>query len=156
MSCVKPTLTKITLKSPRKNTDSKKNIPQCNTIEKKLSNSEYVGPGIWFVIHVMAYYARDMFSKLNFIQLISTICENHKCSECKNHCLEYMKLNPINEWFNWTSEDEGDEGDRDLGIFRWSWIFHNAVNTRLNKPLLSWKEALEIYGNKEFGVCMKK
>ena len=33
----------------------------------------------------------------------------------------------------------------EVGFFKWSWIFHNAVNSRLEKPIISWETALSMY-----------
>ena len=38
-------------------------------------------------------------------------------------------------------------------LFRWTWIFHNAVNKRLKKEELDKKTAYNLYANAETGIC---
>jgi hypothetical protein len=45
-----------------------------------------------------------------------------------------------------------------LGLFIWTWKFHNAVNTRLRKPVMSWDTAYSLYSelqNNNNLVCSK-
>jgi hypothetical protein len=42
-----------------------------------------------------------------------------------------------------------------LGLFVWSWKFHNAVNARIKKPLMSWDTAYNLYSETESLVCTK-
>jgi hypothetical protein len=44
------------------------------------------------------------------------------------------------------------EEGKDVGLFKWAWLFHNAVNQRLKKPIVSWSEAKRMYSPDE-GVC---
>lgn len=34
-----------------------------------------------------------------------------------------------------------------LEIFKWAWMFHNAVNTRINKPYIDWETAVDMFYN---------
>ena len=43
----------------------------------------------------------------------------------------------------------------DLGLFIWAWKFHNAVNSRINKPIMGWDTAYNLYSEKESLVCSK-
>ena len=44
-----------------------------------------------------------------------------------------------------------DNGDR-IGMFKWAWMFNNAVNTRIEKNNIEWETAVEMFYN-ETEVC---
>ena len=46
-----------------------------------------------------------------------------------------------------------DGDNRMIGMFRWMWIFHNWVNSRLQKPLLGWETAISLYIDSECSEC---
>jgi len=108
-----------------------------------LSNPEKWGPGVWFQIHLFAAKAVDTETKEFYVQFINTTVRNLPCLECRNHATKYLKRNPLRSYM--TSRDP-------KGLFRWSWTFHNFVNTRLRKPIVEWETAKEMFYN-DSGVC---
>ena len=42
-----------------------------------------------------------------------------------------------------------DEKGHSIGLQKWSWQFHNAVNLRLHKPFVSWQNALAMFYNEQ-------
>jgi hypothetical protein len=80
---------------------------------------EVYGPGIWWVIH------QD--SKAGDKQAVIRHIMSVPCEDCKSHAESYMRKYPIPE--------EGQD------LFKWSVDFHNAVNSRLGRPIFSLEEA---------------
>lgn len=119
--------------------------------EDKLSDPAKVGPGTWFSIHRMAIRAKTPEKKQAFIEFMTDICDNFKCLKCRGHCQAYIKTNPIGDFLNVKDEKSGE----DIGMFKWSTIFHNAVNVRLGKPVMDYTTAYNLYSDSEFGVCAK-
>lgn len=90
---------------------------------------------MWKVIHNMTYFYEYHSDKSEqYYDYIIDFLENmHKimdCSKCKNDYTEYIKTN------NPRNSDN---------IFKWGVEFHNKVNKKLNKPIISLQEAIEIY-----------
>ena len=93
------------------------------------------GPGVWLCLHLLAYRADDDKSKTDFIEFLNVIRQSYPCAKCRKHMNDYIQANPVhNHWME------------DKGFFKWSWLFHNAVNQRLGKPLVSYDEAEAKYG----------
>lgn len=118
---------------------------------KKLADPRSFGPGAWLVIHTLAYNAQSNSEKTHFQRSMKHICEGLKCSVCSGHCGDYLKNHPIRDY--WYVKDK--EG-RDVGMFKWSWAFHNAVNARLGKPILDYSTAYYLYSDSEDTVCTKE
>lgn len=113
----------------------------------------YIGPGTWNVIHRIAFKSRTREEQLNFIQLMKDICYGFPCSLCKGHCTEYIKNHPMEEYIDTTLEVKGEKIV--MGMFVWTWKFHNAVNARIKKPIMSWDTAYNLYSDSESLVCSK-
>lgn len=97
------------------------------------------GPPLWYIIHSTSFSAREMESIQSFILTMKNICNNFPCKHCKGHCQDYIKKHPIEKEI-----DTVINGKR-LGMFLWSWKFHNAVNQRLNKPIVNFETAYKMY-----------
>jgi len=115
---------------------------------KKLTNPQSFGPGAWLTIHIMAYHAISESEKKAFEKNMKHICDGLKCHTCQDHCKEYLKNNPIRDYWN-VKNREG----KQIGMFKWSWTFHNAVNTRLGKPVLDFNTAYHLYSDAPDMVC---
>jgi hypothetical protein len=114
----------------------------------KLSDPEVFGPGMWHSIHSLARLS-DMTDKQdNYIKIVKYLLQSIRCDECKGHALAYYKENnPRN--YKGTTNKEGEE----IGMFMWSWKFHNDVNFRLNKPIVDWETAYFFYSDIGSGSC---
>jgi hypothetical protein len=115
-------------------------------IKNKISNPTSFGPGIWYVIHLLARDANNETKKLQFKQFIENVVQSLPCSECQKHATEYYQKNPLKDL--WDLKEDGNE----IGMFKWAWTFHNTVNNRLKKPFVSWDNAKMLF-SKEDGVC---
>jgi len=117
------------------------------------TDPKYTGPGTWNVIHRTAYNAQTHEQQLQFIIFMKLICKGFPCKICKGHCTEYIASHPMEDYLDVLIEIEGKK--LALGLFIWSWKFHNAVNARLNKPLMTWDTAYNLFSDTESLVCSK-
>lgn len=93
------------------------------------------GPRAWYWLHTSAIYYpahptaaahSTMFARFwSFVQ-------NLPCPECRLHAIQYAREYPPD--FSGTDRFQ-----------TWAWRFHNAVNHRLGKPLLSAEEYRQAY-----------
>lgn len=100
---------------------------------------EVLGPGIWHVLHKLGLEAQDENEITCYIWMVYRTIETLDCS-CKHHAIEYAQNNPP-ELFRNIIDDEG----KQIGMFLWSFLFHNNVNLRLNKPLLNFDQAYSLW-----------
>ena len=117
--------------------------------KRDITKPDIFGPGIWFVMHTMAYQATTPEKIEAFVGFIHTMSETLPCIECRNHCSEYVRQNPP-EKYRLISQN-----GILIGMFKWSWLFHNTVNKRLNKSLIDWETAFAMYGA-DSEVCSLK
>lgn len=107
------------------------------------SDPKVFGPGMWYVIHNTALkMGEETFSDWIYITLSSI-----PCLKCRTHAMEYLKQNPLDLF-----KDVYDEEDGELvGMFKWSWNFHNTVNQKLKKSTLDYRTAYRMYRNES--IC---
>ena len=125
------------------------------TIDKFHDNTDpqYIGPGTWNLIHKKAFKSRTPAEQQDFVKFMNETCNDFPCTVCKGHCQEYIRNNPLSDFFYTIINVNG--SDMKLGMFFWTWKFHNAVNHRLNKPIMSWDTAYNLYSGSESLVCSK-
>lgn len=92
------------------------------------------GRGIWFTLHLLALHATTNINKDAYIAMVTLLAENFGCEQCKPDFKMFVAK--IKKYYY-----------LDNGLFKWSVEFHNHVNTKLNKSLLSFDEALLKYKN---------
>ena len=117
------------------------------------TDPKYVGPGTWNVIHRYSFQARNYDQQQTFLSLMKEICSGFPCTICRGHCTEYIKNHPLEEYLNVNVDINGEQIP--LGLFVWTWKFHNAVNARLKKPSMSWDTAYNLYSDTGSLVCGK-
>lgn len=115
-----------------------------------LTNPKYVGPGVWYSIHLKAYEAVDDDSIEDFIEYMNLLALKFPCKNCRQHIKEYIETHPFQDLISMKNSS-----GRNIGMFKWSWLFHNAVNTRINKQHIDWETAWNMY-NKEPVICSKE
>jgi hypothetical protein len=101
----------------------------------RLHNPKYVGPGLWYGMHIDAANAKTSKDKEAVIKRIRILQNNFPCQECKVHFANYLTNHPPEETI---------KGGPD-SLFLWTVNFHNAVNYRLGKPQITFEEAKSIY-----------
>lgn len=115
--------------------------------ESVITDPKIIGPGIWVQIHIMGVLAVDEKGKQKFIDFMWFQAETFPCENCRKHINQYLQSHPFDHLYN-AKNDEGEE----IGMFKWSWMFHNTVNTRLRKPYMDWNTAWEMYKGYRQGV----
>ena len=115
------------------------------------------GPGMWYLMHRKARLATNQRAKLEFIDFLNFLVDNLPCAKCKNHAKTYLQLHPIIQYMNMK-----DRSGNEIGMFYYTWEFHNNVNERLNqenkgpqKPIIDFETAYIMYGDDEIGKCTK-
>lgn len=110
----------------------------------RLHNPNYSGPGIWFSLHTLGAHSKTAEQKKCAISFIKHLQQNFPCGDCKSHFAVYIETHPLESLINDGNEES---------LFLWTFNFHNAVNHRLKKPIVSYEDAKNIYyANSEF--CM--
>lgn len=117
------------------------------------TDPSYVGPGTWNLLHRQAFDARSPDKQKEFINLMKDACYGFPCINCRVHCSDYINNHPLEEFLNSTIEINGEK--LLLGMFVWTWKFHNAVNKRIGKPIMSWDTAYNLYSASDSLVCSK-
>jgi hypothetical protein len=112
---------------------------------------KYVGPGTWNVIHRLAFLANTPTKQQEFVNIMKQICHGFPCLNCREHCTEYIRTHPLEEYLNVAVSTNSQI--LPLGLFVWSWRFHNEVNKRLKKPLMAWKTAINLYSPSKMYSC---
>jgi hypothetical protein len=107
---------------------------------KMPSNPKYIGAGFWCFLHLLAKHAVTTDKKESFIDNMYLLSVEFPCGNCRNHIQAYLNEHPFEPFMNLTNE-KGEE----IGMFKWLWMFHNAVNARLHKPIVDWDTAWEMY-----------
>lgn len=118
---------------------------------KNVNDPKYIGPGTWYTIHSTAKRAGDSGdynTKKEFVNLMEHLKTSFVCTTCRKHIGEYMDAHPFNTY--WIMIDP--KTKKDIGLFKWSFDFHNAVNQRLGYPIMDWDTAYNIYYD-ESSVC---
>jgi hypothetical protein len=86
----------------------------------------------WHQIHTKgADVIKGKLSARDFCIWMRQVPASLPCSICSNHAREYMTVYPP---------------ERASNTFDWTWQFHNEVNRRKNKPIVSHSEAAAQYG----------
>ena len=109
----------------------------------ELPDQQVLGPGQWFTIHKIAKCAINETKKQFFVEFMDDVCEEMRCGRCKLHMTEYMRANPFSPFWNLRDRD-----GTQIGMFKWTWIFHNSVNERIGKQLVDWETAKHMYYSK--------
>lgn len=107
----------------------------CCSGPKILKNQKYVGPGIWFTIHSEAKEATSIREQRTYCALIRRLQRNFPCSICRKEFGAYLEKYPPEDMVQ----------NHEFAMFTWSVDFHNRVNERLGKHILSWEECTSLY-----------
>jgi hypothetical protein len=105
---------------------------------KKISNIKYTGPGLWAAMHSMAGKCNDEADKICFVKYVRLLIDTMGCIWCRDHAREYVSENPLRA--SWDH------------LFKWSVVFHNSVNSRLGKRIVSLEDAVKMYIGED-GIC---
>jgi hypothetical protein len=112
------------------------------------SSPEVNGPPFWFTLHNGAAHLPKNISPISMARIrgfIDGIPEMQPCTVCSEHARAYIEKNR-NEIDKMTTGDE---------VFKFFVDFHNYVNKRLNKRIVSVEEAKVMYKGGENVYVMK-
>lgn len=96
------------------------------------------GPGTWIVTHVLAMTcdkSKDQKEKTFFKVYVERMIHALPCRTCRRHACAYLRINPLIDYNG--------------NLFEWTVKFHNSVNQRLGKPVVSLHDAYSFYENVE-------
>jgi hypothetical protein len=96
----------------------------------------------WDRIHKMAVEANTPKLKTEFEKYMRYLAYNFPCPKCRPHIKKRLITNPIRNYYNMK-----DKNGRYIGLAKWSWEFHNAVNKRLGKSTVTWDDFTAKYLN---------
>ena len=105
-----------------------------------MNDPKKVGPGVWYTLHLKAKLATEQSSKDDFVKEIYFHYHNFPCLNCRTHIQEYVDSHSLKPFMTLI-----DENGVDVGLFKWTWFFHNTVNKRLGKLYMDWETAYELY-----------
>lgn len=118
---------------------------------RKLSDPAYSGPGIWHCMHTKASRVNNYNDMVDSIKTIELIIDSLKCSKCKHHATEYNTNHPVRNCLD--CKHTNHKGGLERCVFDWTVQFHNAVNHRLGKVIISPDVAWSFYSDSGFEVC---
>lgn len=115
---------------------------------KKIYNMDKDGRGIWISLHILSCFIFTREEAAMRIKAILLILYSIPCSECSSHIMDYLSKNPIEN-----SIDDYDSNYGFLGLAKYMWGFHNIVNIRKGKMIMSWDEFLSVYISRDKVAC---
>jgi hypothetical protein len=129
-----------------RSTFSKENFEQTPSLTLKWTTKESVstatpeinGPPFWFILHNGTAHLPEQISPISLQRLrgfIDGIPEMQPCTECSEHARAYIDKNKEKILALKTGDD----------FFRFFVDFHNVVNQRLGKKIVSYNEAYLMY-----------
>lgn len=110
------------------------------------SNPKYIGPGYWASWHTTSLVANTEEIKTIVAKNIVLAIDTFPCKDpCRKDFIKYIKSNPLLPAVK--SKDP-------LSLFKWTVNAHNHVNSKLNKNIINWTEAKDMWQGKE-GMCFE-
>lgn len=95
------------------------------------------GRPIWGAIHLFAANAETLPQQLAFIQFIRSLPVMYPCKKCRLHTEAFLQETPVEPYVESAQR-----------LLYWTWLFHESVNRKLNKPLsqrLTWEQTRTLY-----------
>lgn len=94
-------------------------------------------PILWDRIHSTAYYVDSgKADKSLFISMFEDLLDRKGlgCESCRDDTVRYINSHPIS-----------DASDDKYKYLRWTWQFHNHVNSKIGKSMYDWNKCLSVY-----------
>ncbi len=105
------------------------------------------GPGTWTVTHILGLVSDEGGRKNDyrfFSLYVYRMVHALPCAKCRRHAVRYLNKHPTPTAESFAS------------MFEWSVEFHNVVNKKLGKPILTVDQCRQIYSNTELILKDKK
>ena len=103
------------------------------------------GPITWKLLHTMVLKINDNITYSQLFELkniILRILNNLPCPYCTSHAISYVT----------NSNFKLIQNIKDLRVYMFN--FHNNVNKRLNKPLITYEEHVQLYNDNIYNVVL--
>lgn len=105
---------------------------------------DLMGHGWWLNDHTTAAYIDSDAAEDEFIRSYKLRISVFPCKKCRQHAMSYIRTHKIENY-----KRMKDTNGRYIGMFTYTWEFHNAVNKRLEKPILTFNDAYTRYREAE-------
>lgn len=108
---------------------------------------EQIGPGAWYMIHMLAANSKTRQQIDGFVEMIDLISRHFFCPRCREHFHHNYRMFPP------------PRSNTDDELFIWTVEMHNRVNTVNGKTPVSYRDALNFYvagGSSCNGDCSGK
>lgn len=92
----------------------------------------------WEFIHTITLFSTETYDIQELKHVINGLAHLIPCKECKEHLMHFHEQHNVEEYL---------QRDRRLGLFEWTVDLHNSVNEKLGRPILPFRQALEIWAN---------
>lgn len=103
----------------------------------KLSDRDYIGPGVWFMLHLIAAHADSSKElKESYPYIVELLAQTFPCEECRGHFNKMIANFPAENFSAMRN-----------GYFSWSYKAHSLVNQRLKKETPDYQETLAWFKN---------
>lgn len=104
---------------------------------QKLSDRDYIGPGVWFMLHLLALHGEtNQTLKQAYPEIIDLLREKFPCEECREHFIKMTDTLNIRE----STQEKYSQ-------FKWSYIAHKMVNERLGKETPAFENAFRFFSD---------
>lgn len=104
------------------------------------------GPPTWQLLHCMVIKAKDIMTLTQMNELktiIERIVTNLPCPVCSGHAVAYFKKHQFQKI------------NTLIRLRYFMFEFHNSVNKRLDKPLISYEEQNTLYQNMNLEMVLR-
>lgn len=99
------------------------------------------GPLFWGALHAAALGCSNRENLVNFVECYKVIIP---CMSCRQHFEEVLTMNPVPRVTN------------PIELFAWTVDIHNIVNKSINKTVITYEEAYEIWTSEPKKICTQK
>lgn len=97
--------------------------PDSAEILKELHEPKYIGPGVWYMLHLLALESESSPEiKEAFPQMIDVLRQKFPCEICRKHLNKAVRELPVRP-----------HADLPHGYWTWAYAIHDKANKRLDK-----------------------
>lgn len=108
-----------------------------NRILDNLENRDLIGPGVWFMLHIIGLHANSNKTLRDaYPEIINVLREKFPCEECRQHFNKMSDALRIDDFLK-----------QEHGAFNWSYVAHKTVNERLGKITPEYAAAMKFFLN---------
>jgi hypothetical protein len=105
-----------------------------NNEHSKIFDVKSIGPGGWYMIHLLAANAITYEDRLSCLFMFKVISTKFICLSCREHFREYCEKDSPEQYCADNKQ-----------LFYWTWKCHNNANLLTNKTIFSYEEAEALY-----------